>query len=132
MTICIGYALPHDEKLQLPQRLLLNLPRVGVEGRRSVAQGLHLLPRVLAQAEWQVSEKALHPDLTLRETLAMLREVEGSPISRFIFGSPCRFIRRLDILVHIIFPELIEKGYPELARYLRATSPRWGRSWRYW
>lgn len=91
-----------------------------------------LLPHLLAQAECQVSESVLHPELTLRQTLAMLREVEGSPISRYWFGSPCRFIRRLDIIVHIIMPELIEFSHPELARYLRSTSPRWGRSWRHW
>jgi hypothetical protein len=96
-------------------------------------QGLGLLPDLLEQAEWEVSDTTyLTPDLTLRETLAMLREVEGSPISRFVFGSPCRFIRRLDIIVHIVLPELVDYKHPELARYLRMTSPRWGRSWRHW
>lgn len=79
-----------------------------------------------------MSDTYLTPDLTLRETLTMLREVEGSPVSRFIFGSPCRFVRRLDIIVHIVLPSLISQNYPELARYLRSTSPRWGRSWRHW
>lgn len=79
-----------------------------------------------------MSDTVLTPDLTLKETLALLRDAEGSPISRFVFGSPCRFVRRLDILAHIIVPEIIEYTHPELARYLRSTSPRWGRSWRHW
>lgn len=93
---------------------------------------VHLLPLLLACEDSQVSEVVLHPELTLRQTLSMLREVEGSPISRYWFGSPCRFIRRLDIIVHIVLPEIIEPTHTELARYLRSTSPRWGRSWRHW
>ncbi|MFZ9191407.1 MAG: hypothetical protein ACO3D1_08080 [Ilumatobacteraceae bacterium] len=41
-------------------------------------------------------------------------------------------MRRLDILVHIVLPELIEDHHPRFAAYLRRTSPRWGRSWRSW
>jgi len=57
---------------------------------------------------------------------------ETKPCSRFWFGSPCKFIRRLDLLVHVYLPSSIEEKYPELAFYLRSTSPRWGRNWRNW
>jgi hypothetical protein len=104
---------------------------MGLQGRWWLGRQPYLLPHLLAQAVRQVNT-VLTPDLTLKETLALLRDAEGSPISRFVFGSPCRFVRRLDILTHIIAPELIEYTHPELARYLRSTSPRWGRSWRHW
>ena len=68
----------------------------------------------------------------LRETLRRLRRVELTPESRFWFGSPCRCVRYLDVVVHIVLPELIERRIPRLSRYLRRTSPRWGRSWRRW
>tara|TARA_B100000287_G_scaffold295615_1_gene278839 strand:- start:322 stop:600 length:279 start_codon:yes stop_codon:yes gene_type:complete len=57
---------------------------------------------------------------------------EAKPESRFWFGSPCKFVRRLDLAVHVYFPSTIEEKYPELALYLRSTSPRWGQSWREW
>ena len=69
---------------------------------------------------------------SLRETLSLLRRVESPPESEFWFGSPCRFVRRIDILVHIILPELIETRMSRLALRLRKASPRWGRSWRSW
>ena len=69
---------------------------------------------------------------TLRETLKWLRHVELTPESRFWFGSPCRGIRFLDVIVHIVIPELIEYHMPRLSRRLRQSSPRWGRSWRHW
>ena len=68
----------------------------------------------------------------LRATLRRLRQVELTPESRFEFGSPCRCVRYLDVVVHIVLPELIEQRMPRLSRYLRRTSPRWGRSWRRW
>lgn len=74
----------------------------------------------------------LHPEMTLRETLSALEVAEGSPISRWRVGSPCRFVRSLDVLVHVVLPEILEWPLPRIARYLRRTSPRWGRSWRYW
>ena len=46
-------------------------------------------------------------------------QLEERPISRFWFGSPCRLIRRLDVLIHVYLPNAIEQGYPELATYLR-------------
>jgi len=57
---------------------------------------------------------------------------EMKPCSRFWFGSPCRFVRTLDLMVHVYFPSTIEEKYPEFALYLRSTSPRWGQSWRKW
>jgi hypothetical protein len=41
-------------------------------------------------------------------------------------------VRTIDILVHIVLPEVIEDRHPRFAAYLRRTSPRWGRSWRSW
>jgi len=57
---------------------------------------------------------------------------EAAPVSRFWFGSPCQFVRCIDALVHVYLPQAIVEQYPELARYLRSTSPRWGRAWREW
>jgi hypothetical protein len=74
----------------------------------------------------------LSRELNLNETLRLAPKVEGKPISRTRLGSPCRFVRRIDILVHLVVPELIEDALPRVARYLRRTSPRWGRSWRSW
>ena len=74
----------------------------------------------------------LHRDLTLRETFDVLRSAEMAPSSRFKCGSPCRFVRTIDVAVHIVLPELIEDKLPGVAKYLRSTSPRWGRSWRHW
>lgn len=74
----------------------------------------------------------LETKLTLRETLRLLSAVERPVLSRFWFGSPCRFVRQVDVLTHIVVPELLEDRLPRLAKYLRRTSPRWGRSWRNW
>ena len=69
---------------------------------------------------------------SLKETLNRLWHVELTPESRVWFGSPCRCVRYLDVLVHIVLPELIEGRMTRFSRYLRRTSPRWGRSWRHW
>jgi len=74
----------------------------------------------------------LHKHHSLRETLALLRQTEKPASSRFFFGSPCRFVRKLDILVHVVLAELLEDVSPKICNYLRKTSPRWGRSWRNW
>lgn len=74
----------------------------------------------------------LESKLSLRQTLQMLRTVETPAVSRFWFGSPCRIVRQLDVLAHIVLPELLERRLPRSANYLRRTSPRWGRSWRGW
>jgi hypothetical protein len=74
----------------------------------------------------------LYESMNLRETLQVVRATRVYPVSRLRIGSPCKFIRKLDLLVHIVVPELIENIMPRCARYLRKTSPRWGRSWRGW
>jgi hypothetical protein len=76
--------------------------------------------------------RQLHSDMNLRETIAHLVATEREARSRFRWGSPCRFIRTVDILTHIVLPELLERTAPRVTRYLRSTSPRWGRSWREW
>jgi hypothetical protein len=68
----------------------------------------------------------------MRETFELLCAAEKPAQSRFAIGSPCCFVRSIDILIHIIVPELIENKFSRTARYLRSTSPRWGQSWRYW
>jgi len=79
-----------------------------------------------------MNEQMLTPDMKLRATLYQLKNFEHAPVSRFKLGSPCSFVRTIDIFVHIIIPELVEKVFPRLAQYFRNTSPRWGRSWRHW
>lgn len=74
----------------------------------------------------------LTTSMTMGETLQMLPYAQRERQSRFIFRSPCYFIRSIDITIHIVLPEMIEGVFPALARYLRSTSPRWGRSWREW
>ncbi len=72
----------------------------------------------------------LTKEMSLIEVLANLPK--NKPVSRFKLGSPCKFVRTLDIAVHIVLPEFIENALPKLAKYLRSTSPRWGQSWRSW
>ena len=74
----------------------------------------------------------LHRNHGLRETLHRLSHYELTPESRFWFGSPCRFVRWLDLVAHIVVPEFLEGKFPRVSSYLRKTSPRWGRSWRHW
>jgi len=71
-------------------------------------------------------------DVDLRATLAFARATEQRPVSRFPWGSPCRFVRTIDVVVHVVLPGMLEEKHPELATYLRSTSPRWGRSFRGW
>lgn len=70
--------------------------------------------------------------MSLTETIGLLPIAEKPPVSRFALGSPCRFVKSIDMAVHIVLPETIEDVAPNTARYLRSTSPRWGRSWREW
>lgn len=74
---------------------------------------------------------ALTWELSLAQTLAVMGRYERPPESRFRIGSPCRWIRAIDVLVHIVIPELLEQWWPAITRALRDTSPRWGRSWRH-
>ena len=71
-------------------------------------------------------------DVDLAATLSFARATEERPQSRFVWGSPCRFVRAIDVAVHVLLPGMLEEKYPELATYLRSTSPRWGRSFRGW
>lgn len=64
--------------------------------------------------------------------LLLARGHELLPVSRTRFGSPCRFVRVVDLLVHVVLPEVIGGRLPGAADYLRSTSPRWGRTWRHW
>lgn len=68
----------------------------------------------------------------MRSAISYAQLTERPPQSRYFFGSPCRFIRTLDMAVHVVLPELIANKLPGLASYLRSTSPRWGRAWRSW
>lgn len=70
--------------------------------------------------------------LDIHSVLQRALEVESEPLSRFRWGSPCRFIRTIDIATHVILPALLQDAYPVLATYLHTTSPRWGRTWRHW
>lgn len=70
--------------------------------------------------------------MSLALTLAMAKATEQPPVSRFRFGSPCRFVRSLDLFVHVIVPHALGSRLPRLTAYLRSTSPRWGRTWRNW
>jgi len=65
-------------------------------------------------------------------TLARAREHESAPVSRFVWGSPCRFVRSIDLSIHVVLPATLEECHPAWATYLRTTSPRWGRTWRHW
>jgi hypothetical protein len=71
-------------------------------------------------------------DVCLPILLIDARLTEQPPVSRYRWGSPCRFVRSIDLSVHVILPAMLEEKYPELALYLRSTSPRWGRRFRKW
>ncbi len=70
--------------------------------------------------------------LTCPRLWAFVVTYEDTPRSRFRFGSPCRFVRAIDLAVHVLLPEVLLNRLPVLACYLRTTSPRWGRAWRTW
>jgi hypothetical protein len=71
-------------------------------------------------------------DVDLRGTLAVVVHLEQRPVSRYWWGSPCRYVRAIDLAIHVILPQMLEEKYPHLAHYLRSTSPRWGRTYRGW
>lgn len=65
-------------------------------------------------------------------------EVAQSPVSRFFFGSPCRFVPRCDFTCHVLLPSVLrsgdttqlslwDQGRVWLSMRLNLTSPRWGR-----
>jgi hypothetical protein len=45
--------------------------------------------------------------MSLSLTLATAKATEQPPVSRFRLGSPCRFIRTLDLVVHIFIPKAL-------------------------
>lgn len=71
-------------------------------------------------------------DVDLAHVRRFVAHREQAPVSRYKIGSPCRLIRSLDVLVHVVLPEMLYERHPVWACYLRSTSPRWGRSWRSW
>lgn len=66
-------------------------------------------------------------DVHLPTLRAHTRSTEQPPRSRFRFGSPCRFIRSIDFIVHCWLPTAMAERYPRTATRLAQTSPRWGR-----
>lgn len=52
---------------------------------------------------------------------------ERHPQSRFAVKSPCWASRKIDYSVHRVLPAMLAEKYPDMAKRLRATSPRWGR-----
>lgn len=71
-------------------------------------------------------------DVDMSRVREFVRQHEATPTSRFWFGSPCRFVRTIDFVVHVLLPEMIAEKHPVWACYLRNTSPRWGTAWRKW
>jgi hypothetical protein len=65
-------------------------------------------------------------DLDKLEEHARLEERE--PVSRFPFKSPCWASWAIDFAVHVVLARMVEEKYPQIAKRLRNTSPRWG--WR--
>jgi hypothetical protein len=65
-------------------------------------------------------------DIVLRALVEVANAVESPPRSRFRIGSPCRFIRSVDFVVHVWLPHALVERYPAVAARLAATSPRWG------
>jgi hypothetical protein len=59
--------------------------------------------------------------MSLALTLATAKATEQPPVSRFRFGSPCRFVRTLDLVVHILIPQALRPYAPRLALYLRLS-----------
>lgn len=70
--------------------------------------------------------------MTFREAL----EIAEAPRSRFCFGSPCRFVARIDFTCHLLIPALLQagnlaqqgawdRGRLFVSKRLVRTSPRW-------
>lgn len=54
------------------------------------------------------------------------KRIERKPVSRFRLGSPCRFVRSVDFVIHRYLPEALVERFPRLAAALADHSPRWG------
>jgi hypothetical protein len=72
----------------------------------------------------------------MRITYRQACQLAAEPRSRFVFGSPCRWIPRVDFTCHVFVPTLLRKGDTTqqslwdrgrlaLSQRLIATSPRW-------
>lgn len=70
--------------------------------------------------------------ISFREAMA----IASQPKSRFFFGSPCRFVARIDFTCHLFVPALLRKGDTTqlsawdharlfVSQRLMSTSPRW-------
>lgn len=70
--------------------------------------------------------------MTFREALAIAQ----APRSRFRFGSPCRFVARIDFTCHLLVPAVLQSGDTSqlslwdqtrlfVSLRLMSTSPRW-------
>lgn len=64
-------------------------------------------------------------DVNAQQVSRYLRVHEKPATSRYWFGSPCRYLRTIDAVVHVWLPAATEERHPRLAAYLRRTSPRW-------
>jgi hypothetical protein len=69
-------------------------------------------------------------------TFSQAMSIASEPRSRFCFGSPCRFVPRVDFTCHLFVPTLLTKGDTTnlstwdhcrlwLSQRLVSTSPRW-------
>jgi hypothetical protein len=69
-------------------------------------------------------------------TFTQAMQMAQPPVSRFVFGSPCRFVPRCDFTFHMLVPALLRKGDTTnlstwdhgrlwLSARLNSTSPRW-------
>lgn len=69
-------------------------------------------------------------------TFAQAMTLAHAPVSRFFFGSPCRFVAHVDFTCHLLVPALLRKGNLAqqgcwdrarllVSQRLNATSPRW-------
>ena len=67
--------------------------------------------------------------MSLREKFDVVDELEVVPRSRYWFGSPCKWSKKCDVLVHIVVPHAIRPVLPRCAHLLEICSTRWDRSW---
>lgn len=74
-------------------------------------------------------------DVELDELLPLAAATEDQHMWRPRLTRPgfiCRYVRTVDLFVHVIFADMVEDRFPRFAVYLRNTSPRWGATWRNW
>ena len=65
-------------------------------------------------------------DVCLAWLRDLSRRTERRPISRTPLGSPCRFVRTIDFVVHRYLPAALTERFPRTAAWLAEHSPRWG------